>query len=258
MMRERGVRRSFNHNQLFLTRPYISQPTCTHRCPYWLYLWWWWWWECNDDNRNNGGNNDDVHIDESIMIMVTMITCAAWYPQLLPSYSPAALFCPEPDVVLQFILLFFLSFTVLFALFAFSCFFVCIFEVFSSCFFFFFLFLSHLDQQSLHKVLGGHLDMAWPLQFARENLLVDPKRVVVVERWIACKFFQFIKTNLFVSSCRVNTKTEVYDPKRDNFVVKAHRLTSRKWGSQVPTSLLPCCDPVEGNIVQKYPTNVQF
>ena len=47
-----------------------------------------------------------------------------------------------------------------------------------------FLLWSYLDQESLYKVLGRHLDMARPLQFAREDLLIDPKWVVVVERWI--------------------------------------------------------------------------
>ena len=43
---------------------------------------------------------------------------------------------------------------------------------------------SYLDQESLYKVLGRHLDMARPLQFPGQDLLVDPKRVVVIERWV--------------------------------------------------------------------------
>ena len=46
------------------------------------------------------------------------------------------------------------------------------------------LLCSYLDQESLYKVFGRHLDMARPLQLAREDLLIDPKWVVVVERWI--------------------------------------------------------------------------
>ena len=38
-----------------------------------------------------------------------------------------------------------------------------------------------MDQQPLDQVLGGHLHMPWPLKLPGEDLLVDPKRVVVVE-----------------------------------------------------------------------------
>ena len=41
-----------------------------------------------------------------------------------------------------------------------------------------------LDQQPLDQVLGGHLHVPRPLKLPREDLLVDPERVVVVERWI--------------------------------------------------------------------------
>ena len=84
----------------------------------------------------------------------------------------------------------------------------------------------YLDEESLYKVLGGHLYMTRPLQFAREDLLIDPKWVVVVERWVTWNTFSGLSKHIVCFVFWGKHKND--DPKRHNFVGKAHLLTSRK------------------------------
>ena len=84
-----------------------------------------------------------------------------------------------------------------------------------------------LDQQPLDQVLGGHLHVPWPLKLPGEDLLVDPERVVVVERWITWNMLASASFPVYQNipppvSCLfglrwVNTKTEAYDPRRHHF-----------------------------------------
>ena len=56
-----------------------------------------WWYDngCNDNGDNDDNDNNVTMIIVIKIQMSMMTTYAAWCPQLLPSYSPAALSCPE-------------------------------------------------------------------------------------------------------------------------------------------------------------------
>ena len=97
----------------------------------------------------------------------------------------------------------------------------------------------HLHKQPLDQVLGGHLHVPRPLQLAGEDLLVDPERVVVVERGVAwantCQhLFLFIETSIPLLVCLV------YLSKQKN---SGNDVVLRNWVPRICPQGPPYCPP---------------
>ena len=95
----------------------------------------------------------------------------------------------------------------------------------------------HLHKQPLDQVLGGHLHVPRPLQLAGEDLLVDPERVVVVERGVAwsntCQhLLLFIETSIPLLVCLV------YLSKQKN---SGNDVVLRNWVPRICPHCPPYC-----------------